>query len=821
MKDKSIWRKITASVLTAAMAVAIAPMKSGENIAYADTTKNAGNTCLGTSLMAYPAAPVVDLEHSWNGSFVYYGIYDGNPILFRVLDPHSTAYGRPSLFLDSERTLFAHPFSHVTKYWEDCELKVYLNSTFVDDAFTSIEAQAINTSFIAEHELVVGEQPGQVSQYAYDTYRNFVGLNYDRIFCLDAEELSNIAYGYTTVPDADNYNRRKHSAYTNSWGDDFFIRSHSNDPQAVAEVGYVSFSGSLNTYLAGESLGVAPAMNVLLSDIVFSTLISGNFNEVGAVYKLTIIDPDLGIAVPLGQQITMEISTVTVPYVFSGDHAGNATRASVLITDGEWDADGSSILLYEALGETNAATSGTFDLPSGCDPDGWGADYHVYILAEDINDGHDGKETDYASAPVEIPLSSVRRTYNIAVNNGSSDAAAAFPGTTVTITAEPPAAFREFAQWDVVSGSAIPEDPGAAVTTFVMPSSHVELSALYMDIMYNVNVNNGSSNVSSAVHGATVTITAEPPPAGQEFDRWELVSGTVTLNDPTSPVTTFTMTAEDVVVTAAYRDIEYTISVTNGSSNVTTATMGDTITITADPASPGRMFDHWEIVPGAVPLTNASSATTTFTMPTEDVQLTAFYRDIPVSQYSVTVNNGSADATTANQGATITLTADAAPEGKVFDRWVVIAGAITLANASSATTTFTMPAENVEVTATYRDTAVTTHTVTFETNGGTAVAAQTIADGSKAVQPSDPARDGFTFEGWYQDEACTLAFDFDTAVTSDMTLYARWGSAPASGGVVPGTGEKIGSEAIAAIICFILAMAALVAALIVRKNRKP
>ncbi|MCD8249597.1 MAG: InlB B-repeat-containing protein [Lachnospiraceae bacterium] len=64
--------------------------------------------------------------------------------------------------------------------------------------------------------------------------------------------------------------------------------------------------------------------------------------------------------------------------------------------------------------------------------------------------------------------------------------------------------------------------------------------------------------------------------------------------------------------------------------------------------------------------------------------------------------------------------------------------------------------------------------VTFESNGGSNVEGQTVKDGKTATEPTAPTRDGYTFAGWYADEALTEAYDFSTAVKSDMTLYAKW-----------------------------------------------
>ena len=67
---------------------------------------------------------------------------------------------------------------------------------------------------------------------------------------------------------------------------------------------------------------------------------------------------------------------------------------------------------------------------------------------------------------------------------------------------------------------------------------------------------------------------------------------------------------------------------------------------------------------------------------------------------------------------------------------------------------------------------VAAHTVTFDSAGGSAVAAQTVADGDVAVKPADPIRDGYAFAGWYTADGGK--YDFSTAVTADITLYAHW-----------------------------------------------
>ncbi len=87
------------------------------------------------------------------------------------------------------------------------------------------------------------------------------------------------------------------------------------------------------------------------------------------------------------------------------------------------------------------------------------------------------------------------------------------------------------------------------------------------------------------------------------------------------------------------------------------------------------------------------------------------------------------------------------------------------------------------------------YTVTFNLNytGATgAPAAQTVNSGGKANKPTDPTRQGYTFGGWFITAAATgTAFDFNTAITANTTLYAKWTE---SGGGQGGGGQGGGGQ---------------------------
>ena len=72
-------------------------------------------------------------------------------------------------------------------------------------------------------------------------------------------------------------------------------------------------------------------------------------------------------------------------------------------------------------------------------------------------------------------------------------------------------------------------------------------------------------------------------------------------------------------------------------------------------------------------------------------------------------------------------------------------------------------------------TSTPTYTVTFDSQGGSAVDSQTVEQDVKATDPTAPTKTGYTFGGWYKESGCTNRWDFDIAtVTSDVTLYAKW-----------------------------------------------
>lgn len=83
--------------------------------------------------------------------------------------------------------------------------------------------------------------------------------------------------------------------------------------------------------------------------------------------------------------------------------------------------------------------------------------------------------------------------------------------------------------------------------------------------------------------------------------------------------------------------------------------------------------------------------------------------------------------------------------------------------------------------------------VSFDAGDGSKVDFQTTAANGSVAKPADPTRKGYTFAGWYTDEACTEEYDFSVAVTADMTLYAKWVKNAVNPGGNGGSGSNGGN----------------------------
>ena len=310
-------------------------------------------------------------------------------------------------------------------------------------------------------------------------------------------------------------------------------------------------------------------------------------------------------------------------------------------------------------------------------------------------------------------------------------------------------------------------------TCFLMPDNIVYITAKFVDdgiTRYDVTVDKGTATPAKAAAGETVALKADEPETGMAFDKWRtLPAGEVTFADETAAETTFTMPAKNVVIIADYKTATVTkhaIAVSGGTADKDEALAGETVTITANPAPAGKVFDKWTSDDG-VTFADSSASVTTFIMPDKAVSITATFKDETTEKYSVTVNGGMADKTTAPEGETVTIIANYPEDGFVFDKWTTDS-LMTFANANIAKTTFVMPAANVVITANFVAAGDTQYDITV-TNG--TASAEKAKAGTVITLTANAPEEGKAFDKWTSTNEAVI-FKSETASTTTFVMPA-------------------------------------------------
>ncbi len=238
--------------------------------------------------------------------------------------------------------------------------------------------------------------------------------------------------------------------------------------------------------------------------------------------------------------------------------------------------------------------------------------------------------------------------------------------------------------------------------------------------LHKVTVTNGTVNGRTSVEllsGTTVILQTTATQDGKAFQYWSEASGNFNnyIGDAHAITTTFVVQNEDVTIIAHFSDgtIEggdgptpdgkYRVTVNSGTGSGTYAP-GETVTITANAPAAGQSFTNWT-TNSSITFANASATTTTFVMPEANVTVTANYTGGSSgdgTKYKLTVNYGTGSGEYAS-GETVTITANPPDSSRrVFSRWTTNNSTVTLASATSATTTLVMPAADLTVTANYK-----------------------------------------------------------------------------------------------------------------------
>ena len=335
-------------------------------------------------------------------------------------------------------------------------------------------------------------------------------------------------------------------------------------------------------------------------------------------------------------------------------------------------------------------------------------------------------------------------------------------GENVVLEAIPEEGYR-FVNWTDSGGS---EVSVATSYSFTMPANDIELTANFEAIDYTVSVTIDPEGAGSVTgegtfnFGDPVALEATPE-EGYSFVNWtdeggSEVSATVSYS--------FTMPADNVQLIANFEAIDYTVSVTfspEGTGTVTgegTYNLGDNVTMEATPAD-GFLFVNWTDNVGSE---LSATASYIFTMPANDVELTANFEPIDYTLTLEVTPGGAGEASAEpvqdfyNVGDEITLSASA-EQGYEFQNWRVDDSVVS----SNATFIYTMPANNVVVTAHFQEEEVELFDVllTASPEEGGSVSGEGSFEEEESVMVNAMPNPGYTFVSWTDDDTGDVVSD--------------------------------------------------------------
>ena len=322
-------------------------------------------------------------------------------------------------------------------------------------------------------------------------------------------------------------------------------------------------------------------------------------------------------------------------------------------------------------------------------------------------------------------------------------------GTAVSAPADPTKEGYTFTGWYS------DEELTSAYTFATMPAANITLYAKWTVNEYTITFDSdGGSSVDSITqaYGSAVTAPADPNRTGYTFAGW----------NPSIPAT---MPAENLTLTAQWTANTYTVTF-DGNGGGTPSPVSKAVTFDsaygtlATVSRTGYTFNGWHDAP-----TGGNLVMDTTMVSTASNHI--LYAQWTINSYTVTFDSqgGSPVASqSVNYGGLVTEPTNPTRTGYTFAGWNN--GASAWAFASNAVT------GNLTLTAQW---TINSYTVTFDSQGGSAVSSQNVNYGGLVTEPTVPTRIGYTFNGWYDASTAGNLWNFaSNTVSANTTLYARW-----------------------------------------------
>ncbi|MEF2245311.1 InlB B-repeat-containing protein [Paenibacillus sp. IITD108] len=370
-------------------------------------------------------------------------------------------------------------------------------------------------------------------------------------------------------------------------------------------------------------------------------------------------------------------------------------------------------------------------------------------------------DADIVTRNITLYAKWIANTYTVSFqsNGGTAvaDQAIAYNGSVVSPTI-PSKAEHTFAGWYTSSGLTTPWDFGTDLV-----KGNMTLYAKWIPNTYTVSFqSNGGTTVVEQViaYDNRVPSPANPSKTGHTFAGWH------TDSDLTAPWNFETgLVKGNMTLYAKWAANTYTVIFqSNGGSAVAAQTIvyDNQITSPVNPGKAGHTFGGWYVDSTLLTPWNFDTG-----LVKGDMRL---YAKWMVNTYTVSFQSdgGSAvaDQTIAYDGIVVSPINPSKP-GHTFAGWYTNSDLTTAWNFNTGLVKGDMTL--------YAKWKANTYTVSFQSNGGSAVAEQVIVYDDKVVLSAPPIKTGYSFVDWYKDEELTTLWMFATdIVTENMTLYAEW-----------------------------------------------
>ena len=687
--------------------------------------------CLPTAALAAAPQKAIELDvtqlKGGQTSSVYFGNYQQSdatgqtkePVKWRVLANNENANG--SLFLLADQNLDVQQYhtDHTSITWENSPLRAWLNSTFMNAAFSNGEQQAIKATYIynaTQSDGVTNPNP----EYSTAGGNNTT----DCIFLPSIEEMNNSSY----FPNGNTGRVSTNTAYVVNQGgmhgkvdnaDYWWLRSPGHKVNSVA---YIQMNGEVNT--KGGSVDAAhfatrPAFNIDLNTVLFASAAVGGKGKAGMdgeltaidaaadsnEWKLTLLDSNRHFGVAETTAIAKPGGTVTLSY--TGASSGTNEYISAMI------ADGSGAQYYgRIMRATDEAGTVAINIPEAL-ADG---EYTLQVFSEQYNGGEndDTKRTDYASAFASMALTV------------TSDTTAPTLSHVSTSRTDMAKASVRFSSDEAGSYYYAVVESGADEPTIDTSGVGISCDAAEHDILLENLADAGAKDIYIVAKDA----------AGN-------VSNKLKITIPAYHIYTLHVTAppfETVYDSDPQPDAKPITIQSVGNTDATierVSVSGDAFTIGGggDTVEAGKAIDTWTIQPKAGLSAGTHTATITVTY-NNGLTATAEISFTVEATYRLTVvldgGDGKDGSGSYVAGTQVALDAGSRPHYR-FAGWTTSDGG-TFADASASATTFTMPSKNVTVKANW------TYCGSGGSSGTHSYTIKAIAGENGMISPSDTVK---------------------------------------------------------------------------------